>query len=176
MDIALKFILVVYQIVQPVLQMSPQSSSICFVNMSVINGNIFDGRYWHDPCNTKCCDDKSTFIDIKITEEEKQRMCLFNIDNNFNTCCEFTGSCPVTGSVGECVVQQREICDGKSECLTDECGCTDIVTNRSTGNMSHDVHRQITARRTGVFWCADGSGCIAFANLCDGHRRICYAL
>ena len=98
-------------------------------------------------------------------------MCLFNIDNNFNTCCEFTGSCPVTGSVGECVVQQREICDGKSECLTDECGCTDIVTNRSTGNMSHDVHRQITARRTGVFWCADGSGCIAFANLCDGHRH-----
>ena len=40
-----------------------------------------------------------------------------------------------------------QICDGYSQCLTDECNCL--------GNQSP------------VFYCADGSGCVAMDNLCD---------
>ncbi|KAL5251055.1 hypothetical protein ACHWQZ_G016692 [Mnemiopsis leidyi] len=39
------------------------------------------------------------------------------------------------------------ICNGVSECLTDECGCHDSQVD--------------------VFYCADGSGCIAWSGLCD---------
>ena len=40
------------------------------------------------------------------------------------------------------------LCDGASQCLTDECGCT--------GEYSTDV-----------FFCLDGSGCISWSQLCD---------
>ena len=40
-----------------------------------------------------------------------------------------------------------DLCDGVSECLTDECGCHDSEID--------------------VFYCADGSGCIAWSGLCD---------
>ena len=43
------------------------------------------------------------------------------------------------------------ICDGASQCLTDECGCT--------GEYSYDV-----------FFCLDGSGCISWSQLCDNFQ------
>ena len=46
----------------------------------------------------------------------------------------------------ECVINKAHLCDGTSQCLTDECGCEDVD----------------------VFYCIDNSGCIAFANVCDG--------
>ena len=47
----------------------------------------------------------------------------------------------------QCRVTSREICDGFSSCLTDECGCGEDV-----------------------FSCADGVGCIAKDNLCNGFK------
>lgn len=46
----------------------------------------------------------------------------------------------------ECVINKYHLCDGTSQCLTDECGCEDVD----------------------VFYCIDNSGCIAFVNVCDG--------
>ena len=46
----------------------------------------------------------------------------------------------------ECVINRAHLCDGTSQCLTDECGCEDVD----------------------VFYCIDNSGCIAFVNVCDG--------
>ena len=45
-----------------------------------------------------------------------------------------------------CVLYQNKICDGTSQCLTDECDCKNID----------------------VFYCADKAGCIAHRNVCDG--------
>ena len=47
-----------------------------------------------------------------------------------------------------CAVSDEVLCDGVSQCLTDECGCK--------GNL------------TEVFYCFDGSGCVSFEHLCDG--------
>ena len=52
---------------------------------------------------------------------------------------EITWSCELSDST--------QFCDGFSDCLTDECGCH--------GNISD------------VFYCADGSGCIAWSGLCN---------
>ena len=46
----------------------------------------------------------------------------------------------------QCVISRFDLCSGVSQCLTDECNCKEIE----------------------VFYCNDGSGCIAFANVCDG--------
>ena len=54
----------------------------------------------------------------------------------------------------KCLLVDGMICDGISQCLTDECDC------------KHKVVKQ-TEIETDVFWCADGSGCISFSNLCD---------
>ena len=48
----------------------------------------------------------------------------------------------------QCTIGQDKLCDGFSMCLTDECQCADID----------------------VFYCADGVGCIAHANVCDGRE------
>ena len=48
----------------------------------------------------------------------------------------------------QCIIGRQMHCDGLSMCLTDECQCADID----------------------VFYCADGVGCIAHANLCDGRE------
>ena len=63
-----------------------------------------------------------------------------------------TQSFPIASSETEeltswqCVISQEMQCNGFSMCLTDECQCAGID----------------------VFYCADGVGCIAHANLCDG--------
>ena len=46
----------------------------------------------------------------------------------------------------QCIISHEMQCNGLSMCLTDECQCADID----------------------VFYCADGVGCIAHANVCDG--------
>ena len=45
-----------------------------------------------------------------------------------------------------CILPRSDLCNGISECLTDECNCN----------------------TTDVFYCADSAGCIAHANVCDG--------
>ena len=63
-----------------------------------------------------------------------------------------TQSFPIASSETEeltslqCVISYEMQCNDLSMCLTDECQCADID----------------------VFYCADGVGCIAHANLCDG--------
>ncbi|KAL5252619.1 hypothetical protein ACHWQZ_G015412 [Mnemiopsis leidyi] len=48
--------------------------------------------------------------------------------------------------VWHCEIAAESYCDGRSHCLTDECGCADSP----------------------VFYCRDGVGCISFTNVCDG--------
>ena len=62
---------------------------------------------------------------------------------------------------GQCLLMEAMVCDGVSQCLTDECEnkCKNSYhDNTNTNKTKHDV-----------FWCADGSGCIVFSQLCDGH-------
>ena len=47
-----------------------------------------------------------------------------------------------------CEVPPEEYCNRQSQCSTDECGCENVD----------------------VFFCRDGSGCIAFDNVCDSDR------
>ena len=53
---------------------------------------------------------------------------------------------PNDQSSWQCIISEEKMCNGLSMCLTDECQCADID----------------------VFYCADGVGCIAHANVCDG--------
>ena len=53
-------------------------------------------------------------------------------------------------AVWTCSLPDEKLCDGVSQCLTDECGCNNNLTE--------------------VFYCFDGSGCISFDGLCDGTR------
>ena len=123
-----------------------------------------DGHNSHDriSCNKRCCQNKSTSV---VAIHEESHACSFNVDVNVNFACNTISydnngcpvresndeRCPVIGSIGECIIPQQRFCDGTSQCLTDECGC-------ENSNSSD------------VFWCADGSGCIAFINLCDGSQ------
>ena len=50
----------------------------------------------------------------------------------------------------QCSIPAFSVCNNKSECLTDECGCF------------YDDHQ--------VFFCSDGSGCLTFDKVCDGIR------
>ena len=56
--------------------------------------------------------------------------------------CHFT-------AVKMCIIRTEEMCNGFSECLSDECGC---------------------AKGLETFYCGDGSGCIAIGQVCDGER------
>ena len=49
-----------------------------------------------------------------------------------------------TGHHFSCIIDEDSFCDGYSSCLQDECGCDDEV-----------------------FWCGDGSGCVALSQVCD---------
>ena len=53
-------------------------------------------------------------------------------------------------AVWTCALENHNVCDGLSQCLTDECSCKNNFTE--------------------VFYCFDGSGCISFDYLCDGTR------
>ena len=59
-----------------------------------------------------------------------------------NSVCNFTAE-------RRCIIRTEEVCNGFSECLSDECGC---------------------AKGLETFYCGDGSGCIAIGQVCDGVR------
>ena len=81
--------------------------------------------------------------------------CPFTVD--LNSICgstytgSFTGKCGLAleeiDSSWQCRIRDIEVCDGFSNCLTDECDCGDDV-----------------------FKCADGVGCITRKNLCNGFK------
>ena len=58
----------------------------------------------------------------------------------------FCGQGEYADTQWKCWIKKQDKCDAYSQCLTDECNCG-----------------------TDVFKCADGVGCIARANLCDGY-------
>ena len=49
-----------------------------------------------------------------------------------------------------CTLDASQICDGTQQCLTDECHCQD--------------------NHADVFYCADGSGCVTWASVCDDRQ------
>ena len=82
--------------------------------------------------------------------------CAFHFDtHNYPRYSEF----PLPAGVGfkdvawSCRLKATKICDGASQCLTDECQCH--------GNQSD------------VFFCADGSGCVTWDRFCDGFTHDC---
>ena len=84
--------------------------------------------------------------------EEHEKTCKFNFDtsqtmgrNNI----DLPDGIDFEDVEWSCSLFNRSLslCDGFSECLTDECGCHDSEID--------------------VFYCADGSGCIAWSGLCD---------
>ena len=91
------------------------------------------------------------------TDKGKGHLCPFSFDKNVN--CDknykdkyraYRDYCKlvnVTTIDWQCSVPQSFMCNGISECLTDECGCEEDA-----------------------FRCADGLGCIAMVNLCDGYK------
>ena len=87
------------------------------------------------------------------TDKKKGHLCSFTFDKNLN--CEmghnnYWDYCKlvnVTTINWQCSVPQSFLCNGVSECLTDECGC-----------------------KGDAFRCVDGLGCIAMKNLCDGDK------
>ena len=58
-----------------------------------------------------------------------------------------------------CDLHTKYICNGKSECATDECSC-------DQSDLKSDPKNELT-----TFFCADNSGCISFTNLCDGRQN-----
>ena len=79
-------------------------------------------------------------------------MCLFTVDLN-NLCgstylASYTGKCGVAlDEPWHCRIRDIQVCNGYSNCLTDECNCGEDV-----------------------FKCADGVGCITSKNLCNGFK------
>ena len=54
----------------------------------------------------------------------------------------------ITSTPWFCEMEEDKYCDGRSDCLTDECGCTNITTD--------------------IFYCPNKEGCITFPQLCNG--------
>ena len=91
-----------------------------------------------------------TEISNNSTSKLDNQTCDFNYDAMFQdftvlrpdglSLKDITWSCKLNNT--------RNLCDGASQCLTDECGCA--------GEYSYDV-----------FFCVDGSGCISWSQLCD---------
>ena len=92
-----------------------------------------------------------TVFEIPKDDEET---CKFNFDSTQTGAREVINlDLPAGIKFGDlewsCSLYNRSLsfCNGVSECLTDECGCHDSEID--------------------VFYCADGSGCIAWSGLCD---------
>ena len=89
---------------------------------------------------------ESECIVFEIPEEE-EKTCKFHFDL---TQTREIGIIDLPAGIRwSCSLFNRSssLCNGVSECLTDECGCHDSEID--------------------VFYCADGSGCIAWSGLCD---------
>ena len=84
------------------------------------------------------------------TNQRKGHLCPFTFDKNVNCDENYWDYCKlvnVTTIDWQCSIPQSYLCNGFSECLTDECGCEEDT-----------------------FRCADGLGCIAMTNVCDGYK------
>ena len=85
-----------------------------------------------------------------ITNQRKGHLCAFSFDKNVNCDKNYWDYCKLVDETTidwQCSVPPSHLCNGFSECLTDECGCEE-----------------------NTFRCADGLGCIAMVNLCDGYK------
>ena len=84
--------------------------------------------------------------------ENSSRSCQFNFDSYQALAAYYSNETFLAATDKEavwfCSVPDGVVCDDVSQCLTDECSCK--------GNL------------TEVFYCFDGSGCVAFESLCDG--------
>ncbi|KAL5248016.1 hypothetical protein ACHWQZ_G017253 [Mnemiopsis leidyi] len=84
--------------------------------------------------------------------------CVFNMDeNHYHIKDQFpAGTLPPNVTTSEIswsceLAYPSQLCNGYSECLTDECGCKNSTVD--------------------VFYCADGSGCITWDHLCDNIQQ-----
>ena len=89
-------------------------------------------------------------VDLENPKEDK-RTCKFHFDTT-QTKGNLNFGLPASINFGDLewscrLSNSSSLCNGVSECLTDECGCHDSEID--------------------VFYCADGSGCIAWSGLCD---------
>ena len=89
-------------------------------------------------------------VDLESPKEDK-RTCKFHFDTT-QTEKNLSFYIPAGINFGDIewscrLSDSSSLCNGFSECLTDECGCHDAEID--------------------VFYCADGSGCIAWSGLCD---------
>ena len=85
-----------------------------------------------------------------ITNQRKGHLCPFSFDKNVNCDDNYWDYCKLVDATTidwQCSVPPSYLCNEISECLTDECGC-----------------------EKDTFTCADGLGCIAMVNLCDGYQ------
>ena len=83
------------------------------------------------------------------TSDLNNQTCEFNYDALYYDSQKFAVLRQLKDVSWSCRLNSTDnICDGESQCLTDECGCT--------GEHSTDV-----------FFCLDGSGCISWSQLCD---------
>ena len=93
------------------------------------------------------------FVPDTSLQKQDNKTCRFNYDAMHFIDKKFTSALPDGLTVKDiswsCKLRSLDrICDGESECLTDECDC---------GEDSD----------SDVFYCVDGSGCISWSKLCD---------
>ena len=132
-----------------------------FLNTYSILNFIMGGRYpIHPTCNGFLSYSNKDTRGPRATEAAAsswgdEHVCNFEIDQN--ELCNSKQPELLYGKKGchdlgakswQCAFDSKLVCDGVSQCLTDECECADAD----------------------VFKCADGVGCIAKVNLCDGYK------
>ena len=95
--------------------------------------------------------DRCLEIEVVKEEDQSEKSCNFNFDQtkmSHPIRKYLPADIDLEDTMWSCTLSDSsKLCDGFSECLTDECGCHDSQID--------------------VFYCADGSGCIAWSGLCD---------
>ena len=84
---------------------------------------------------------------IDNDEANDNSTCDFHVDQHSSSFIPPSAGIDINDVVWSCKLSPTKLCDGVSQCLTDECRCH--------GNQSD------------VFFCADGSGCITWDGLCN---------
>ena len=64
-----------------------------------------------------------------------------------------------------CEIKEHRLCDGASDCLTDECSCP---TSSSSSSSSGPTN-------SNIMFCPGGNGCTSFRNICDGYSNCPHA-
>ena len=97
--------------------------------------------------------DRCLEMEVVKEEDQSEKSCNFNFDltqtkKSHPIRKHLPADIDLEETIWSCTLSDSsKLCDGFSECLTDECGCHDSQID--------------------VFYCADGSGCIAWSGLCD---------